>query len=387
MFLIWLLISFSLILWTALCFMLIRTGLQVRSLVGGVGPEHPLVSVICPARDEADELESAMQSRLADPSTDLEFILVDDRSSDATGAIMDRFAQQDARVRVLHLKELPTGWLGKVHAQQKGIELAKGDWILLSDADVHVTAGLMSSTMGWARDQQADHVALMPRIAGGPVLMRMCLAVMMIVLVAATKLWKANDDEADRAMGVGAFNLVRRSALEKAGGMEQLRMEIADDVGLGTIIRESGGRSRLAVATDRLSVVWYRSTRDFLQGMEKGAAKAGGRMGLVIRSLTILLLTLVLVAPFALVSTWIHLPIGAAIPALITCVLAIVTGMISAIRFGLPWIWVLVLPVGLLLTLMIALRSFLLAFIRGGVRWRGDTHSLDSAQEGERVRI
>ena len=209
----------------------------------------------------------------------------------------------------------------------------------------------------------------------------------MIVLIAATKLWKANDDKADRAMGVGAFNLVRRSALEQAGGMKQLRMEIADDVGLGTIIRESGGRSRLALATDRLSVVWYRSTRDFLQGMEKGAAKAGGRMGLVIRSLMLLLLTSILIAPFALVSTWVHLPMTAAISILITCLLAIATALFCAFRFGLPWIWVLVLPVGLVLTLMVALRSFSLAFIRGGVRWRGDAHSLDSAQDGERVRI
>lgn len=384
---IWILVIFSLALWAVLGLMLVRTSMRVRSLPEDGNSRHPLVSVVCPARDEADELESAMRSRLADPSRDLEFILVDDRSNDSTGAIMDELARQDTRVRVLHLEELPAGWLGKVHAQQKGIELARGDWILLSDADVHVEPNLMSSTMKWAQDQRADHVALMPLIAGGPVLMRLCLPVMMIVLIAATKLWKANDDKADRAMGVGAFNLVRRSALEKAGGMKQLRMEIADDVGLGTIIRESGGRSRLALATDRLSVVWYRSTRDFLQGMEKGAAKAGGRMGLVVRSLTLSLLTSILLAPFVLASTWIQLPIAAVIAALAACVLAIATAMFSALRFGLPWIWVSVLPVGLLLTLLIALRSFTLAFIRGGVRWRGDSHSLDSAQDGERVRI
>jgi len=121
--------------------------------------------------------------------------------------------------------------------------------------------------------------------------------------------------------------------------------------------------------------------------MEKGAAKAGGRMGLVVRSLILSVLTSILLAPFALASTWIQLPIAAAIAALAACVLAIATAMFSALRFGLPWIWVFVLPVGLLLTLLIALRSFTLAFIRGGVRWRGDSHSLDSAQDGERVRI
>ncbi|MCH2134441.1 MAG: glycosyltransferase [Phycisphaerales bacterium] len=383
----WILLFCGLLPWTALCFMLIRTSRHVRALPRATRTEHPLVSVICPARDEADELESAMRSRLADPSTDLEFILVNDRSTDATGAIMDQLAREDSRVQVLHVQELPDGWLGKVHAQHKALEVASGEWILFSDADVHLQPGLMSDAMTWAAEQGADHVALIPRIARGPWLMRVCLAVMMIVLVAATRLWKANDDKADRAMGVGAFNLVRRSALQKAGGMEQLRMEIADDVGIGTIIRESGGRSRLAVATDRLSVAWYRSTRDFLQGMEKGAAKGGGRMGLFLRSLLILLLTLVLLVPFALLALWNLLPTAVGALAVISCLIAIGTGLISALRFGLPWTWTGILPVGLFLTLLVGQRSLWLAIVRGDVRWRGDTHTLDSAREGERVHL
>lgn len=384
---VWILIFCGLLPWSALLLMLIRTSRHVRSLPTESDSEHPLVSVICPARDEADELESAMRSRLADPSTDMEFILVDDRSTDTTGTIMDRLAQEDPRVRVLHLTDLPDGWLGKVHAQHKAMELAEGEWILFSDADVHLKPGLVSSAMAWARDQDADHVALIPRITEGPLLMRMCLAMMMIVLVAATKLWKANDDEADRAMGVGAFNLVKRSSLEKAGGMAPLRMEIADDVGLGTIIRESGGRSRLGVANDRLSVVWYRSTRDFLQGMEKGAAKARGRTGLLFRSLMILVVTLILLIPFGMLPLWSLLPKTVCILALIGCLIAIATGIISALRFSLPWIWTSILPISLLLTLFVGQRSFWLAIVRGDVRWRGDTHTLDSAREGERVRL
>ena len=383
----WILIFCGVLPWAALLLMLIRTSRHVRSLPHEAGTPHPLVSVICPARDEADELESAMRSRLSDPSTDMEFILVDDRSTDATGAIMDRLAEEDSRVRVLHLTDLPDGWLGKVHAQHKALEVARGEWILFSDADVHLQPGLVSSAMAWARDQHADHVALIPRITEGPLLMRMCLAMMMIVLVAATRLWKANDDESDRAMGVGAFNLAKRSSLDKAGGMQQLRMEIADDVGLGTIIRESGGRSRLGVANDRLSVVWYRSTRDFLQGMEKGAAKARGRTGLLFRSLVILVVTLILLIPFAMLPLWSLLPAAVCIIALIGCLIAIATGIISARRFSLPWIWSGILPIGLLLTLFVGQRSFWLAIVRGDVRWRGDTHTLDSARDGERVRL
>ena len=383
----WIIVVVGIAPWLALGGMILLTSRRVRTLSAASGDEHPLVSVVCPARNEADELEAAMRSRLSDPSPQLEFILVDDRSTDATGSIMDALAREDDRVRVVHNEDLPEGWLGKVHAQQRGLELAHGDWILFSDSDVHLRPGLVSSAMAWARDQESDHVALIPRIDGGPFIMRACLSIMILVLTAGTRLWKANDDSADRAMGVGAFNLVRRSTLEAAGGLERIRMEIADDVGIGTIVRESGGRSRLALATDRLSVKWYRSTRDFLQGMEKGAAKAGGRFGLAMRAVLLFFTTLVLLAPFVVLAFWAVVPLPVAVVACAGSAIAFTTSIAAALRFGLPWRWSLLLPLGLVLILFVGQRSMWLAFVRGGVRWRGDQLSLESTQEGEQVRI
>ena len=383
----WIIVFVGIAPWLSLGGMILLTSRRIRLLSEEPCDEHPLVSVICPARNEADELEAAMRSRLADPSPSLEFILVDDRSSDATGSIMDALARVDDRVRVVHNDQLPEGWLGKVNAQQRGLDLAHGEWILFSDSDVHLRPGLVSSAMAWAQEQRADHVALIPRIEGGPFIMRACLSIMILVLTAGTRLWKANDDSADRAMGVGAFNLVRRSALEAAGGLEKIRMEIADDVGIGTIIRESGARSRLALATDRLSVKWYRSTRDFLEGMEKGAAKAGGRFGLAVRAVLLFFTTLVLLAPFVVLAFWAAIPLLVALVACAGSAIAFITSMAAALRFGLPWRWSLLLPLGLLLMLFVGQRSLWLAFVRGGVRWRGDQLSLESTQEGEQVRI
>ena len=383
----WIIVFVGIAPWLALGGMILLTSRRVRLLSEASCDNHPLVSVICPARNEADELELAMRSRLSDSSNRLEFILIDDRSSDATGSIMDALAREDDRIRVVHNEDLPEGWLGKVYAQQRGLELANGEWVLFSDSDVHLRPGLVSSAMAWAENQDADHVALIPRIEGGPFIMRACLSIMILVLTAGTRLWKANDDSADRAMGVGAFNLVRRSALEAAGGLEKIRMEIADDVGIGTIVRESGGRSRLALATDRLSVKWYRSTRDFLEGMEKGAAKAGGRFGLALRAVLLFLTTLVLLAPFVVLAFWAVLPPAVAVVACAGAAIAFTTSIVAALRFGLPWRWSLLLPLGLVLILFVGQRSMWLAFVRGGVRWRGDQLSLESTQDGEQVRI
>ncbi|MEE2908643.1 MAG: glycosyltransferase family 2 protein [Planctomycetota bacterium] len=383
----WIIVFVGLVPWIALGVMVFATCRHVRTLTPGTCSDAPLVSVICPARNEADEIEAAVRSRLRDPARWLEFILVDDRSTDGTGEILDRLATEDDRIRVIHIDELPDGWLGKVHAQQRGIEIARGDWYLFSDGDVHVDPGLVESALAWANQEDADHVALLPRILRGPQLMRACLPVMMLILLTVLRLWRTNDDHVDRAMGVGAFNLVRREALERAGGMDQLRMEIADDVGLGLIIQESGGRSRLAVAVDRLRVTWYRSTRDFLQGMEKGAAKVGPRPMLLLQSILVLLLSLSALSPFIMLALWSIIPMPTALIALVAAVTGIITTLVSAIRFALPWNWALLVPLGLVAGLFVAQRSLWLAMTRGGVHWKGDLHSLDSAQAGARVRL
>ena len=81
--------------------------------------DRPLVSVIVPARNEQQQIGKALRSLLASESIPLEIIAVNDRSEDSTGQIMDEVAGEDARLRVVHLTELPAGWLGKSHAMHR----------------------------------------------------------------------------------------------------------------------------------------------------------------------------------------------------------------------------------------------------------------------------
>src|SRR6185436_11647222 len=102
-------------------------------------PSHegaaPLVSLVVAARDEERNVESAARSLLAQTYPALEIIAVDDRSTDRTGAILDGLAAVQPRLRVVHVTELPTGWLGKNHALSFGAAAARGDWLLFADAD------------------------------------------------------------------------------------------------------------------------------------------------------------------------------------------------------------------------------------------------------------
>lgn len=101
----------------------------------------PRVSVIIPARNEADTIKAAMRSRLESDYPNLEIILIDDRSTDNTPEIIEEIAQTDSRVKAIHIKELPKAWIGKLYAMHTGVEVASGAWLLFSDADVHIASG------------------------------------------------------------------------------------------------------------------------------------------------------------------------------------------------------------------------------------------------------
>lgn len=387
----WIVTTCGALWWLIQAICIARTLRAVRALPAGevAAPsgEVPLVSVICPARNEADAIEAAVSTRLSDPSPWMEFVFVDDRSDDRTADILEHACKHDSRTCVVRNDSLPEGWLGKVHAQQLGVDRASvssSGWYLFSDGDTHVLPGAVSAAIAWAEREQADHVSMTPRMVGGPWLLRLCLPPLMRVLICTLRLWRANDDRQDRAMGVGAFNLVRRSALERAGGLEQLRLEIADDVGLAQIIKDAGGRSRSAIGADWVEIEWYRTTKQFLEGAEKGVAKARTRLGIAVTGLVGVLLIALDVSPLLMLVWW---PAPSSLLAAATLAMATMCSVMLAASFGLPRWWALLWPFGALAGLLITLRSMTLALIRGGVRWRGDAHTLASTSEGERVRL
>src|SRR2546423_821839 len=129
----------------------------------GAGLMPPL-SVVVPALNEEATVEAAMRTLLALDYPDLEIIGVDDRSTDETGAILDRLAAEDARLRVTHVRELPPGWLGKNHALHVGSAVARGEWILFTDADVHFERDALRRAVRYAVYRRLDHLVVVPQV-------------------------------------------------------------------------------------------------------------------------------------------------------------------------------------------------------------------------------
>ena len=163
----WIYAGLCLLYWmrTAYGVLRVRSGVSILTKIDSSDPpDWPMVSVIVPACNEADKFESAARTLLAQDYANLEIILVDDRSTDSTGQIADRLADSDPRVRVLHITELPDGWLGKVHALDRGLAQCSGEIVLFTDADVHHRSDTIRRAVAFMQSEKLDHVAGCPSL-------------------------------------------------------------------------------------------------------------------------------------------------------------------------------------------------------------------------------
>ena len=349
----------------------------------------PRLSVIVPACDEADEIEPAARTLLNEDYPDLELIFVDDRSTDSTGEIIDRLAAEDPRIKVIHVAELPEGWLGKVNALNRGLAESTGEFVLLTDADVHFTRGVLRKAVAHCEAERLDHLAALPTLWRTSVLVGSVLGSFLRQFLVATRPWAVRDARSRAYIGIGAFNLVRRSAFEATPGFEWLRLETADDMGVGMMMKRSGARCDIVAAFGLLGLHWYRTFRDAARGAEKGYASAAGcsLVQVVIRALIGLALeTAPILAPAAAVlcGSWV---VGGGAAAVVAAFLA------SSILLA-RWAGARILPLPVLLGPLAAvvnaaafLRCGWVGWRRGGVVWRGTLYPAEQLREGRRIRI
>lgn len=234
----------------------------------------PRVSVVTAARNEQREIRDALFSILHQDYPAYEVIAVNDRSEDRTGAILDSMRAEYPRLRVIHVRELPDGWLGKNHALFSGARASSGDLLLFSDADVKFARSALSRAVGYLQRNGIDHVTVAPRIEPGTIPLSLAVQFFFIAFTLYMRPWKARDPGSTRFMGIGAFNLMRREAYERAGTMARIPLRPDDDIMLAKILKQSGARQHLVTGQEMLSVKWYGSLREMVAGLQKNAFAA-----------------------------------------------------------------------------------------------------------------
>jgi glycosyltransferase involved in cell wall biosynthesis len=371
--------------WLAAFTALMMTGVFVELAVGATrlrqlrdvppaGPgEMPPVSIVIAARNEERGMEPALRSVLAQQGGDVEVIVVNDRSDDGTGAILDRMAAENPRLRVVHVTELPAGWLGKNHALWLGARAARGELLLFTDADVVLAPDTAARAAGYLVREGIDHLTLAPRVIMPGSLLQAFGVTFGIFFLLFTRPWKARDPRSKHHVGVGAFNLVRAESYRRMGTHQAIAMRPDDDVKLGKLVKKKGFRSDLVVGAEHVSVEWYHSLAEVVRGLRKnGFAGVDYRLSVVIFATVTHLLFFIF--PFAAVFVtegWTRVLYGLAVA------LMLMTYAGAAREQRTPaWHGVL-FPVACVLFLVVIWNATIYALRNQGIEWRGTHYPLD----------
>ncbi len=365
-----LLLAGSLLIWLDLWFGL-RQLPQLLSLPAQ--PHGPMVSIIVAARDEARGIADAVESFLAQDYESLEVIGIDDRSSDGTGGILDRLAREDPRLRVMHVTDLPAGWLGKNHALAMGAGAARGEWLLFTDGDVVLEPGAVGRAVGHATASGFDHVTILPDLLVPGYWLQVFVTAFAVWGLAAARPWRVGKPGSQRHVGVGAFNLVRASSYRGAGGHEAIRLRPDDDLKLGKLLLRSGARTTVLRGLRGVRVEWYSTLGAAIDGLMKNS------FAVVEYHATLALGGVLLYLVAGLGPLGVIIAGGAAAKALgaAALVFQVLAAWTMSREVPTRAAAALMFPAGCLLLGWVVLRATVLTLGQKGIRWRGTFYSLE----------
>lgn len=346
----------------------------------------PFVSVIVPARNEAENLPGLVATLLTSEYPRYEIILVDDSSIDGTSDIADKLAANHRDViRVVHGEPLPDGWVGKCWACWQGYRHAKGDVLVFTDADTRHHSRLLGHAVGTLTTRRADLVTTFPR----QLMFTFWERVIQPHVFAAIMGRYRNPSHVNSTrnprdvIANGQFITFTRGAYEAIGGHEAVKTEIVEDLALAQRTVASKRRLYLTHGQDLIATRMYRSLRAIIEGWSRNLA-SGSRQSVDpwLRPFLPWLSAAFLVAfwigpPAALLMK----PFVASVPfgwALAAVLASLVFWVWMHRRFSVPVVTALLYPLGAFMTAMLFVRS---AMLGDRVTWRGRRYTGPAATE------
>lgn len=357
-----------------------RNSYKLESL-GDLGrSDWPPLQIIVAARNEEKDIEDALMSLLKLDYPNYKVTVVNDRSTDGTGLILNRLSSAfPDKLKIKTVRQLPQGWLGKNHALHFGVfgdlagdENSFGEWILFTDADVKFDPTTLTRAISFSEDKKFDHLCLSPLLIGGSPLLKAIHSFFALMFGLIVRPQSVETDP-KRFVGIGAFNLVRKSFLVKMKGLEEIRLRPDDDLMLGKLVKKYKGSQGFAFGGSLLTLQWYKDVKETMYGLEKNIF-AGFEYSLLRFFGVQILGTLATVPAYFFLflpnQPVLFLSLGA--QAFLFCSMYI-TGRFAK---NAPWSAALLFPLAASTLAFIAQRSIFLALKRGGVYWRDTFYSL-----------
>jgi glycosyltransferase involved in cell wall biosynthesis len=336
----------------------------------------PTLTVVVPARDEAEKIGATLEALMVADYAGVQVLVVDDRSTDGTGAIVDAYVEEYARRRpgalsAIHIAELPEGWLGKTFALMVATENSLSDYLLFTDADILFSPSVLRRALVCARETQADHLVVLPTVEVKSRGEGIVLGFLQVMSLWATRPWMVQEPKARRDVaGIGAFNLVRRDALNEIGGWIPQRLAVLEDITLGRRIRAAGMRQRMAFAPGMVLVHWAKGGHGLLTNMTKNLFSAFGFQPVFVVLMCVWIGVFFLL-PLAGLVWW-----GTVVQALVIlcCIGALYRVMGAASKIDARYAWL--YPLGALAMMFAMTRSMVVVLFQRGVLWRGTLYPL-----------
>lgn len=342
-----------------------------RLKVAGPGA-WPFVSIVVPARNEESGIRKAVTSFCTQDYPAFEVIVVNDRSTDRTGEILSELQGGYSNLVVVEGTDPPPGWLGKPNALEAGRSRARGDWVLMTDADAVHAPGLLRRAVSYAAGERLGMLVVRPRHVTEGVLEAVLMSGVNFFFFVATPAFLVRHSRSPLfATGSPVFNLIRRDALEACGGFACLKQAVVDDLEIGFQVKRAGYPVGVTFAGESIAHRMYRGARETVRGFGKTTFPTIRRVPWVL-PLYFLLAAVVSFLPYygfiqGLIAGQVHVAAAASL------VLMHATFAGIAWRYGEPWYITFLNPLRELGWLWIFTRSFFL-YRRDGLVWRGRSY-------------
>ena len=228
------------------------------------------VSIIIPARNEEASLSDCLNSLVAQQGVSFEIIVVDDHSTDRTSAIASSFATNG--VRLICAPELPDGWTGKNNAVAAGAKIARGDWLLFTDADTIHFPGSLARSIAEAKRHKAALLSYSPEQIVISFWEKAVMPVIFADLAASFRPSQVSNPNSSAAAANGQYILVTREAYSAVGGHAAIAGNLLEDVALARAVKRSGRKIFFRFAADAVRTRMYRTFAQLREGWTKNLA-------------------------------------------------------------------------------------------------------------------
>jgi len=326
---------------------------------------YPALSVIIPACNEEESIEQAVRQLISQDYPNLEVIVVNDRSTDNTGAVLEKLKVQYPQLKVITIYDLPPNWLGKNHAVYQGVKEATGEWLLFTDADVMFSLGSLKKTLSYALEHTLDHLTIAPDLYYGGVFYRAFLTYLSFAITATVMF--------TNKVGVGAFNLVKKSVYQEIGGYEAIAMRVADDMSFGELVVNKGYKQDFGLSGKGFIIVkWYDNLFALLKGIRKNQF---AHFKYSVGATLVICLYALLVGVYPFVGIFLG-PIWARALCGVSVVSLFAVYNYLAKYLNISRSYVVIHPISVLLYIGAILNSMVKTISQGGVEWRGTIYSI-----------